>query len=86
MMTQSNDSANIAELDSVVHSAPDMLGGIPVFIGTNVPVRKMFDMLIAGYHLDVFLHEYPEVSRKQAVTALRRSGEILARKACSNTE
>jgi uncharacterized protein (DUF433 family) len=31
--------------DEVVHSDPDILGGTPVFVGTRVPVRSLFDYL-----------------------------------------
>lgn len=32
-------------LNQVVHSDPDILGGTPVFVGTRVPVRSLFDYL-----------------------------------------
>ena len=28
---------------AVVHSDPDILGGTPVFIGTRVPVKSLYD-------------------------------------------
>jgi len=38
----------------VVHSDPEILGGTPVFAGTRVPVKTLFDHLEAGDSLDVF--------------------------------
>jgi uncharacterized protein (DUF433 family) len=54
----------------VVHSDPEILGGAPVFVGTRVPVKSLYDYLEAGDSLDVFLHNFPSVTREQAVAAL----------------
>ena len=54
----------------VVHSDPEILGGTPVFVGTRVPVKLLFDHLKDGDSLDVFLNRFPSVSREQAVAAL----------------
>jgi uncharacterized protein (DUF433 family) len=53
----------------VVHSDPEILGGTPVFVGTRVPVKSLYDYLEAGDSLDVFLHNFPSVTREQAVAA-----------------
>jgi len=53
-----------------VHSDPGILGGTPVFVGTRVPVRSLFDDLEAGETLDGFLNQFPSVKREQAVAAL----------------
>jgi len=55
---------------SVVHSDPGILGGTPVFVGTRVPAQTLFDYLEAGDSLDEFLHQFPSVTREQAVAAL----------------
>ena len=55
---------------SVVHSDPEILGGTPVFVGTRVPVKSLYDYLEAGDSLDEFLESFPSVSREQAVAAL----------------
>ena len=61
---------------SVVHSDPEIQGGVRVFYGTRVPVKNLFDWLEAGDSLDQFLHSFPSVTKAQAVAALE-----LARKA-----
>ncbi len=55
---------------AVVHSDPDILGGTPVFVGTRVPVKSLYDYLEAGDSLDEFLDSFPSVTRQQAVAAL----------------
>lgn len=61
----------------VVHTDPDIMGGVPVFVGTRVPVRALLDYLAAGDSLEVFLDHFPTVSREQAVAALDQANELL---------
>jgi uncharacterized protein (DUF433 family) len=49
---------------------PDILGGTPVFVGTRVPVRVLFEHLEAGDPLEVFLEDFPSVSRALAIRVL----------------
>jgi uncharacterized protein (DUF433 family) len=68
-----------AEMPSyVVHSDPEILGGTPVFVGTRVPVKTLFDYLAAGDSLDQFLQSFPSVTREQAVAALELARKALA--------
>ena len=53
-----------------VVSDPDILGGTPVFLGTRVPIRILFEHLEAGDPLEVFLEDFPSVSRELAVQIL----------------
>jgi uncharacterized protein (DUF433 family) len=62
----------------IVHRDPEILGGTPVFVGTRVPVRILFDYLEAGDSLEVFLGEFPSVTREQAVAALELAREVIA--------
>jgi len=61
----------------VVHRDPDILGGTPVFVGTRVPARILFEHLEAGDNLEVFLEQFPSVSREQAIAALELAREVL---------
>ena len=49
---------------------PDILGGTPVFVGTRVPIRILFEHLEAGDSLGVFLEDFPSVSRALAIQVL----------------
>ena len=62
----------------VVHRDPEILGGTSVFVGTRVPVKILFDYLEAGDSLEVFLDEFPSVSREQAIMALELAREALS--------
>jgi uncharacterized protein (DUF433 family) len=55
----------------VFHSDPEILGSTPVFVGTRVPVRTLFEYLEAGDSIDEFLEDFPSISRELAVAALQ---------------
>ena len=61
----------------VVHSRKDTMSGLPVFKGTRVPVKNLFDYLAAGDNLDEFLCGFPSVNREQAVKVLDMAKEAL---------
>ena len=67
-----------------VHSDPEILGGVPVFVGTRVPVRTLFDYLAAGDSLEKFLDHFPTVSREQAIAALNQANDLLVAHAHSS--
>jgi uncharacterized protein (DUF433 family) len=55
----------VLDATSAVHSDAEILGGVPVFVGTRVPVQNLFDYLSGGDSLDDFLRSFPTVSREQ---------------------
>lgn len=63
--------------DPLITSSPDRLGGTPVFAGTRVPVQGLIDYLEAGDSLDVFLAQFPSVSREHAVAVLELAKRAL---------
>jgi uncharacterized protein (DUF433 family) len=48
----------------------EVLGGIPVFKGTRVPVQNLFDYIEGGYTIDQFLSGFPSVRKEQALEVL----------------
>jgi uncharacterized protein (DUF433 family) len=67
------------EQPSVIVSDPEILGGIPCFRGTRVPVDSLIDYLEASDPLDEFLHNFPSVTRDAAVAALEDAKTLLTR-------
>jgi uncharacterized protein (DUF433 family) len=63
--------------NEVVHTDPAILTGDPVFVGTRVPLRNLFDYLEAGDSLEVFLDAFPDVTKEQAVAALELAREAM---------
>ena len=57
-------------LQELIVRNPNILSGEPVFAGTRVPVRIMFEHLEAGDSLNEFLTDFPSVTREQALELL----------------
>ena len=57
-------------IQSLITRNENVLGGIPVFTGTRVPVKTLFDYLKANHPLDDFLDDFPTVARRQAQQVL----------------
>lgn len=55
----------------------DVMSGTPVFRGTRVPVRTLFDYIADGSSLDDFLDNFPTVRREQALRLLEFVTESL---------
>jgi uncharacterized protein (DUF433 family) len=72
-----NSGAPMTTRDLVVHSDPEIMGGVPVFVGTRVPIKNLFDYLEAGDSLDKFLDSFPSVTRAQAVAVLEIAREAV---------
>jgi uncharacterized protein (DUF433 family) len=58
------------DIKDVVEVDPEKMSGAPVFTGTRVPLNHLFDYLGAGDSIDVFLEDFPSVTREQAVGVL----------------
>ncbi len=51
---------------SLITRNENILGGIPVFAGTRVLVKTLFDYLNADHPLDDFLDDFPMAAREHA--------------------
>jgi uncharacterized protein (DUF433 family) len=63
--------------NSLITVDPDILGGTPVFNGTRVPVKTLFEYLENNYTLDEFLECFPSVTRELARRVLESSESAL---------
>ncbi len=54
-------------------SDPEILGGTPVFAGTRVPVKTLFDYLEDDYSQSEFLEYFPTVHRELALAVLEEA-------------
>jgi uncharacterized protein (DUF433 family) len=64
-------------VSSVVTQHPDVLGGEPVFAGTRVPAKSLFDHLEAGDSIEQFLEGFPSVKREQVIALLEDSKALV---------
>ncbi len=69
--------AHGAGMSSTVVRDPEILGGLPVFAGTRVPVKNLTDALEGGATLDEFLDDFPSVKREQVIAFLEEAREVL---------
>ena len=60
-----------------IHSDPEIMSGTPVFVGTRVPVRTVFDYLADGCSPEEFLDDFPTVMRSNAIKVLEAGGSCL---------
>jgi uncharacterized protein (DUF433 family) len=52
---------------------PEIHSGAPVFRGSRVPIKSLFDHLEAGDSLEVFLDDFPSVSKALAIAVLEQA-------------
>ena len=71
-------------ISTVVHADPEILGGTPVFVGTRVPVRILFEYLAAGDSVDEFLDAFPSVRREQVMAVLGLAEDLVTDRARSS--
>jgi uncharacterized protein (DUF433 family) len=74
----------MADKTPVWHSDPDIVSGTPVFRGTRVPVKTLFDYLEGGDPLAEFLRQFPSVTREQAIAVLDSARDALLASAPSS--
>lgn len=53
-----------------IESDPEKMGGTPVFRGTRVPIKNLFDYLEGGDSLEIFLDDFPTVDHDQVIGVL----------------
>ena len=55
----------------------DILSGTPVFKGTRVPIKNLFDYLETGESVESFLKDFPSVKRELIIELLERTEKFL---------
>lgn len=68
--------------NGVFHSKEGFVSGTPIFVGTRVPIKNLFDYLAGGHSLNGFLDDFPSVSREQAIKTIDMAGGALESIAC----
>lgn len=63
--------------NKIINIDPEILGGTPVFFGTRVPIKNLFDYLESGESIDYFLDDFEGVQRQQVTQVLEMSRKLL---------
>ena len=65
------------DLTQVFHADREIMGGVPVFTGTRVPVQNLVDYIEGGETIDDFLHGFPTVKREQVIAFIEAAKDKL---------
>ena len=61
----------------VINIDQEILGGTPIFWGTRVPIKNLFDYLETGDSIETFLEDFEGVSKSQVVRLLEMSQKLI---------
>jgi uncharacterized protein (DUF433 family) len=62
---------------SPITISSEIQSGEPVFTGTRVPVKNLFDYLKGGHNIESFLEDFPSVTNEQALIVIELAEEQL---------
>jgi uncharacterized protein (DUF433 family) len=65
------------DANDLIETNPQKMSGVPVFMGTRVPITHLFEYLEGGDTVDEFLDQFPTVTREQALGVLELSRKTL---------
>ncbi len=61
----------------IINIDPEIMSGTPVFAGTRVPIKNLFDYLETGDSIEIFLEDFDSVSKEQVVKVLEMSQKLI---------
>lgn len=64
-------------MKKVINIDKEILGGTPVFWGTRVPIKNLFDYLEEGESISEFLDDFPSVNPTQIQALLTMSQDLV---------
>ena len=56
----------------IINIDPEILGGTPVFYGTRVPIKNLFDYLETGDSIDTFLEDLKAYKKNRLLKFSKR--------------
>ncbi len=66
------------KLNEIIIVDPDILNGTPVFKGTRVPIKNLFDYLEAGDSVDKFLEDFDYIPKESVLSLLKFTEQIFS--------
>ena len=78
MLTKTKSKPKARPKTKLIVRDKDILGGMPCFAGTRVPIKNLFDCLKHNYSIEDFLYDFPSVTREQAKQVLEAAKDVLA--------
>ena len=65
-------------MEKIINIHKEILGGTPVFMGTRVPIKNLFDYLEDGEPVSEFLDDFPTVKKEQAEKVIKMAHQMKA--------
>ena len=65
-------------ITDIIISDKEILNGTPVFKGTRVPVKNLFDYLEAGDSIDQFLEDFDYIPKEATLAVLKFSEHLFS--------
>lgn len=65
-------------LNNIIISDSEILSGTPVFKGTRVPVKNLFDYLEAGDSVETFLADFDYIPKESVLAVLKFSEQFFS--------
>jgi len=67
---------NLLEIQGVIHRDPEIMCGVPVFKGSRVPLKTLFDYLEGDGGLAEFIDDFPYL-KSQVMRVLESAAKLL---------
>jgi uncharacterized protein (DUF433 family) len=67
---------NLLEIQGIIHRDPEIMSGVPVFKGTRVPLKTLFDYLEGDGGLAEFIDDFPYL-KTQTMKVLESAAKLL---------
>ena len=66
---------NLLESQGIIHCNPEIMSGVPVFVGTRVPLETLFDYLESDEGLAEFINDFPYLEN-QTMKVLENAANV----------
>jgi uncharacterized protein (DUF433 family) len=67
---------NLLENQDIIHRDPEIMSGIPVFVGSRVPLQTFFDYLEGEEGFAEFINDFPYLEN-QAIKVLENAAKLI---------
>jgi uncharacterized protein (DUF433 family) len=67
---------NLLESQGIIHCDPEIMSGIPVFVGSRVPLQTFFDYLEGEEGVAEFINDFPYLE-VQAIKVLENAAKLI---------
>jgi uncharacterized protein (DUF433 family) len=74
---------NLLTMQGIIHCDPEIMSGVPVFVGTRVPLQTLFDYLEGEGGLAEFINDFPHLEAQTIKVLENATKLIIAQELCA---